>query len=70
MMAGEEEDHGVVALSGRTYALSPWGQATDALSPAVRERVGEVPVIGDALAPRRLMDAPLDGARRGRRLYR
>ena len=50
----EEEDHGVVALSAFIYALYHW-----------LERVGEVHVIGDALAPRRLMDAILDGARLG-----
>jgi 2,4-dienoyl-CoA reductase (NADPH2) len=48
--------------------LAYGGQAADARSQAVRERVGEVYVIGDALAPRRLMDAILDGARLGRRL--
>jgi NADPH-dependent 2,4-dienoyl-CoA reductase/sulfur reductase-like enzyme len=46
--------------------LADGGQAVDTLSQAVRERVGEVHVIGDALAPRRLMDAILDGARLGR----
>jgi len=44
------------------------GQADDTLSQTVKSRVAEVHVIGDALAPRRLMDAILDGARLGRQL--
>jgi pyruvate/2-oxoglutarate dehydrogenase complex dihydrolipoamide dehydrogenase (E3) component len=42
------------------------GQAADALYHAAREHGSEVHLIGDALAPRRLMDAILDGARLGR----
>jgi pyruvate/2-oxoglutarate dehydrogenase complex dihydrolipoamide dehydrogenase (E3) component len=44
------------------------GQAADALYHAAREHCGEVHLVGDALAPRRLMDAILDGARLGRGL--
>jgi len=42
------------------------GQAADALYHAAREQCSEVHLVGDALAPRRLMDAILDGARLGR----
>jgi hypothetical protein len=44
------------------------GEAVDVLYRAAQEHVSEVHIIGDALAPRRLMDAILDGARVGRRL--
>jgi 2,4-dienoyl-CoA reductase-like NADH-dependent reductase (Old Yellow Enzyme family)/thioredoxin reductase len=44
------------------------GQAADALYHTAREHCGEVHLVGDALAPRRLMDAILDGARLGRGL--
>ena len=44
------------------------GQADDSLYREAREGVAEVDLIGDALAPRRLMDAILDGARAGRRI--
>jgi len=44
------------------------GQAADALYHAARKICGEVHLVGDALAPRRLMDAILDGARLGRGL--
>ncbi|MEE8290589.1 MAG: FAD-dependent oxidoreductase [Candidatus Tectomicrobia bacterium] len=48
--------------------LAYGGEATDTLYQAVQEQVDDVHLIGDALAPRRLMDAILDGARVGRRL--
>ena len=44
------------------------GQASDSLYHAVKDRVGEVHLVGDALSPRWLMDAILDGARVGRQL--
>lgn len=44
------------------------GEAVDVLAHAAKEHVSEVHIIGDALAPRRLMDAILDGAQVGRRL--
>ena len=44
------------------------GQAADSLYHAVKGRVGELHLIGDALAPRGLIDAILDGARLGRQL--
>ena len=48
--------------------LAYGGEARDALSETARTAVDEVHVIGDAQAPRRLMDAILDGARIGRLL--
>ena len=48
--------------------LAYGGEATDTLYQAVQDQVDDVHLIGDALAPRRLMDAILDGARVGRRL--
>jgi 2,4-dienoyl-CoA reductase-like NADH-dependent reductase (Old Yellow Enzyme family)/thioredoxin reductase len=44
------------------------GEATDTLYHAIKQQVDEVHLIGDAQAPRRLMDAILDGAKIGRRL--
>jgi hypothetical protein len=44
------------------------GRAADTLYHEAREHGREVHLIGDALAPRRLMDAILDGARLGRSL--
>jgi 2,4-dienoyl-CoA reductase-like NADH-dependent reductase (Old Yellow Enzyme family)/thioredoxin reductase len=44
------------------------GRAVDMLYHEAREHGREVHLIGDALAPRRLMDAILDGARLGRSL--
>ena len=44
------------------------GRAADSLYRALKGRVGEMHLIGDALAPRGLMDAILDGARLGRHL--
>ena len=44
------------------------GEAMDSLYDVAKQQVSNVHMIGDALAPRRLMDAILDGARVGRRL--
>ena len=44
------------------------GSADDSLYHKLKGRVNGLTLIGDALAPRRLMDAILDGARAGRRL--
>jgi NADPH-dependent 2,4-dienoyl-CoA reductase/sulfur reductase-like enzyme len=44
------------------------GQADDALYRAVKGQVDEVDLVGDAWAPRRLIDAIQDGARVGRRV--
>ena len=44
------------------------GQADDSLYREAKQGVAEADLIGDALAPRRLMDAILDGARAGRRI--
>lgn len=43
-------------------------EAVDTLAQNVPTEVGELHLIGDAQAPRRLMDAILDGARIGRLL--
>ncbi len=48
--------------------LAYGGEAVDALYDSVRSKVGETHLTGDAQAPRRLMDAILDGARVGRLL--
>jgi NADPH-dependent 2,4-dienoyl-CoA reductase/sulfur reductase-like enzyme len=46
--------------------LAYGGEAADSLYRAVQKRPQEAHVVGDAQAPRRLMDAILDGARVGR----
>ena len=50
--------------------LAYGGEAVDDISPTVTSeaKVDEVHRIGDSQAPRRLMDAILDGARLGHRL--
>lgn len=48
-----------------TVVVAYRGQADDTLYHAVKQRGSEVHLIGDALAPRRLMDVILDGARVG-----
>ena len=50
--------------------LAYGGEAIDDVSQAVKAeaKVDEVHLIGDSQAPRRLMDAILDGARLGHRL--
>ena len=42
------------------------GRAEDSLFRVAKQGIAEVRLIGDALAPRRLVDAILDGARAGR----
>ncbi len=42
------------------------GEADDSLRRDMKGRIDDIHLIGDALAPRRMMDAILDGARAGR----
>jgi pyruvate/2-oxoglutarate dehydrogenase complex dihydrolipoamide dehydrogenase (E3) component len=51
-----------------TVVLAYGARAVDGLHAALRERVGEVALVGDALAPRLLHDALLEGTRAARRL--
>ena len=51
-----------------TVVLAYGGQAVDGLAHALRGRVPEVALVGDAMAPRLLHDALLEGTRAARRL--
>ena len=51
-----------------TVVLAWGGQAVDGLAHALRGRVPEVTLVGDAMAPRLLHDALLEGTRAARRL--
>ena len=64
VITGEEGSVEEVELVVAAYP----GRAADSLYRALKGRVEELHLIGDALAPRGLMDAILDGARRGRRI--
>ena len=64
VITGEEGSVEEVELVVAAYP----GRAADSLYRALKGRVEELHLIGDALAPRGLMDAILDGARLGRRL--
>jgi hypothetical protein len=44
------------------------GRAVDGLYAALKDRVSEVLLVGDAMAPRLLHDALLEGTRAARRL--
>jgi hypothetical protein len=57
-LTGEER-----RLDGATVVLACGMAPDDRLARALEGRVPEVHVIGDALAPRRIMHATLEGAR-------
>jgi 2,4-dienoyl-CoA reductase-like NADH-dependent reductase (Old Yellow Enzyme family)/thioredoxin reductase len=58
-----------LALDGvDTVVLAYGGRAVDGLHSALQGRVGEVALVGDAMAPRLLHDALLEGTRAARRL--
>jgi hypothetical protein len=58
-----------LALDGvDTVVLAYGGRAVDGLHSALQGRVGEVALVGDAMAPRLLHDALLEGTRTARRL--
>jgi 2,4-dienoyl-CoA reductase-like NADH-dependent reductase (Old Yellow Enzyme family) len=68
-----ETEHVITKQPGRIDGVdlvvaSYGGEAADALYHAAKGRVAELYLVGDALAPRRLMDAVLEGAIAGRRL--
>jgi len=67
--AANEYSDRPLALDGiDTVVLAYGGRAVDGLNPALKGRVPEVVLIGDALAPRLLHDALLEGTRVARRL--
>jgi N,N-dimethylglycine/sarcosine dehydrogenase len=67
--AANEYSDRPLALDGiDTVVLAYGGRAVDGLNAALKGRVPEVVLIGDALAPRLLHDALLEGTRVARRL--
>jgi hypothetical protein len=58
-----------LALDGiDTVVLAYGGRAVDGLHAALKGKVSELTLVGDALAPRLLHDALLEGTRAARRL--
>ena len=69
MRAVNEYSERPVALDGvDTVVLAYGARAVDGLHGALKGRVPEVVLVGDALAPRLLHDALLEGTRATRRL--